>query len=232
MQIGTTGFLKEALYVPNLIGYFRILLVWLAWSSAVPAHFVGLVIFSSMLDLVDGPIARWLGQESYMGMLLDVIADNLCRTALWLKAGEAQPSIDNIAHNIIILEWSTFFATQYIVTLGAEHWKHRRERDPWLVRKFFSNNFKNWVGIIGITGLFSAPAHVYVTQKLPSWIEGCPVQLWMVLGLFMFLGRGVCMIVEFYLLFDCFTDAMGRERLHLRSSSCKYSSQPLRRKVS
>jgi CDP-diacylglycerol--glycerol-3-phosphate 3-phosphatidyltransferase len=69
----------------NLLSVYRLaaapLAAWLALAGNRDAFFI-LIIISLASDLVDGPIARWLGQDSEVGAKLDTIAD-----ALTLLAG-------------------------------------------------------------------------------------------------------------------------------------------------
>lgn len=66
------------LYVPNLIGYARILcalFILAAHARVGPVGVAALYGGASLLDLVDGIAARALGQTSRFGEVLDVVAD-------------------------------------------------------------------------------------------------------------------------------------------------------------
>eukprot|EP00961_Rhodomonas_salina_P011820 158827-Rhodomonas_salina.7 len=104
---------KELLYVPNLIGYVRLALV----AYAIPEHIapvasVAVLCFSFLLDLFDGPIARWLDQCSVLGTVLDIVCDNTGRTVMWMKAAAVRPDFTSIAFAVVALEWLTLCATQ------------------------------------------------------------------------------------------------------------------------
>ena len=75
-----------ALYVPNLIGYARLLLIAIAlrFVGSDPARFVYIWAASCALDFVDGLAARRLGQCSRLGEVLDVVCDNVARSAMWM----------------------------------------------------------------------------------------------------------------------------------------------------
>ena len=66
------------LNIPNLLCLFRIFgsagLIALAWNEWRYV-FVGWYAILAFTDLIDGPLARWLGQKSRFGALLDTIAD-------------------------------------------------------------------------------------------------------------------------------------------------------------
>ncbi|KAJ9467838.1 hypothetical protein DIPPA_20248 [Diplonema papillatum] len=64
-------------YVPNLIGYLRVVLTIVSYYFffSVPALFLVLYVAAFVLDAADGQAARALGQSSKFGALLDMITD-------------------------------------------------------------------------------------------------------------------------------------------------------------
>lgn len=92
-----------ALYVPNILGYIRIILALIGLGLAVVVEDVDVDlvddganngatniavlitwIVAAILDLFDGIIARKLNQTSQFGVLLDIISDNVLRTCTWI----------------------------------------------------------------------------------------------------------------------------------------------------
>lgn len=75
--------------VPNLLSVVRIigggLLVTIALTHR-PYWFVGVYLLFAFTDLIDGPLARWLGQSSEIGAKLDSIADVSLSTSLLIGA--------------------------------------------------------------------------------------------------------------------------------------------------
>jgi len=175
-----------ALYIPNLLGYLRIALAFAGLYVAVDAAVVGeeyshyaeswikrtkpvfavLIWFTAaFLDLFDGMLARKLNQSSQFGVLLDVAADNVLRTCIWIAAAVASASCSwpqyvplkdeqrvltiLAAAFFPCLEWFTMFSTQVFAATGdAEHWKQARQNnDPYLIRWYFANNFRNPLGL-------------------------------------------------------------------------------------
>jgi CDP-diacylglycerol--inositol 3-phosphatidyltransferase len=67
------------LFVPNLIGYTRIILAGLAlyFMSYHPKYCTLAYVISCLLDAVDGQAARYLGQTSEFGAVLDMVTDRL-----------------------------------------------------------------------------------------------------------------------------------------------------------
>ncbi len=75
---------KEYLSIPNLLGYFRILLlpvylyVYVNASSERDYHLAVFIIFLSFLsDFLDGKIARRFDMVTDFGKILDPIADKI-----------------------------------------------------------------------------------------------------------------------------------------------------------
>ena len=80
---------KEYFTIPNLMGYFRILLIpvfcVLYYHSENAGCFYGAVIvlcLSFLSDFFDGKIARHFHQVTEWGKMLDPIADKLTQAAL------------------------------------------------------------------------------------------------------------------------------------------------------
>lgn len=65
------------LFVPNLIGYSRIILAGasLTYMSTHPNFCTVTYLISCLLDAVDGMAARALGQTSKLGAILDMVTD-------------------------------------------------------------------------------------------------------------------------------------------------------------
>lgn len=81
--------LREVFTIPNLLSYFRLLLiplfVWLylrAQSTRDFALAAVVIGVSAFTDLFDGRLARRLGQITELGILLDPVADKLTEGAV------------------------------------------------------------------------------------------------------------------------------------------------------
>lgn len=80
---------RELFTVPNLLSYFRLLLipvfVWLYLHAQDTRDFTRAAIVigvSGLTDLFDGKLARRLGQVTELGVLLDPVADKLTEGAV------------------------------------------------------------------------------------------------------------------------------------------------------
>lgn len=191
--------LPVPLYVPNLLGYARILLAFagLHFSATNSRLAVSIWIVSASLDLIDGILARALNQTSSLGILLDIAADNILRTTTWIAAAVADPSHQLIACLVVSLEWTTMISTQLHATQSGSHWKSTREEDPWFLKAIFANNFRTPLGTWCIYGLFCSGLFVYASQKT-ELIEMLPYfHWWKYLAYF---GRGISAIVEVWMI--------------------------------
>jgi phosphatidylglycerophosphate synthase len=207
-----------ALYVPNLMGYARVILafggLYIAQQQppqrAVDASWIWLA--SASLDLLDGMMARLLNQCSQFGVLLDIAADNLLRTCFWMAAAVSASSTATDADNqstsssvvsltmvatmIVSLEWTTMICTQLHASTCSAHWKECRQHDPWWIQAIFANNFKSPLGVLCIGGLFGS-GYMAWAQTQPELITAIPY--FYVLRNAAFVGRGVTMVVEVWL---------------------------------
>ena len=164
-------------FLPNLLGYARILLsfVGLHFSSNNPRLAACIWIFSASLDLIDGILARALKQTSSFGVLLDIVADNVLRSSVWIAASAADPSYRVVTCVVISLEWITMLSTQMHAAQSGTHWKKSREKDPWLIKKIFAHNFRTPLGMWCICGLFSSPLFAYCSQHDDKLVEIIPL---------------------------------------------------------
>eukprot|EP00750_Incisomonas_marina_P005699 INCI14089.3.p1 GENE.INCI14089.3~~INCI14089.3.p1 ORF type:complete len:228 (-),score=31.28 INCI14089.3:378-1061(-) len=187
--------------IPNIIGYARIAASFWAFQRfsvllrpatvanegsdvgdadarpVVVANFLIVMLCAAFLDVIDGPIARILAQTSTLGVYVDIVADNIWRTACWLSVALTCPHYAWIGLFVIVVEWLTFFASQVAILTkqGASevqqvHWKTQSATSASLAirRWYFHNGFRNVVGGIGIAGLFLAPLVIIVDSEFSS----------------------------------------------------------------
>jgi CDP-diacylglycerol--inositol 3-phosphatidyltransferase len=114
---------KVYFYIPNLIGYVRLLLLPLAFFSENPLQIAALLTLCSLLDCVDGKAARMLDQSSLFGSRLDLIADLGCHL---LMAYIAFFSFASLWIKWVILFTALNDLCQYVLILSVFYWKERR----------------------------------------------------------------------------------------------------------
>uniref|UniRef100_A0A7S3V4V0 CDP-diacylglycerol--inositol 3-phosphatidyltransferase n=1 Tax=Chaetoceros debilis TaxID=122233 RepID=A0A7S3V4V0_9STRA len=161
------------LYLPNIICYSRVILSLISlitsWLTVVRGdNFVFyfqltacLWILASFLDNIDGKIAKKLGQCSELGVLLDIIADNILRSCSWVacimmgnQSNHKNMWLPVLAVLSISIEWMTMLSTQLLaIYQEKEHWKDVNTTNsnasemPWLVNAILRNNFRSiWGG--------------------------------------------------------------------------------------
>ncbi|XP_077862729.1 bifunctional IPC transferase and DIPP synthase-like [Saccoglossus kowalevskii] len=177
------------LYVPNLIGYLRLLLLFISnfYFDSKPSVFVVLYSINAMLDGVDGAVARVLNQTSSFGAWFDVVIDNVVRGMLWssfLQWGWLFPS----------LEWCVLTCTHS--QHGAD-WKNAFQNSPWLIKKLMAKNFKTPIGVFAMLGLHVLPIWLYahytkvltVSLHLSPWLQYTVIAL-------LSIGRAMCLFAE------------------------------------
>lgn len=141
------------LFLPNIVGYLRICLVFSAWIvRQSPAVFLPLYLLSIILDGVDGWLARRLGQTSSFGAWLDVVVDNLGRSMLWSLVSEW-------GWLLSALEWCVFVCNH---SEGGEQWKSSFSNSPRLIRTIMANGFRTPVGVWVVSGLHGLPVWLYL----------------------------------------------------------------------
>lgn len=222
-----------ALYLPNLLGYARVVSAFVGLRCATgggsegsrPGLAILVWTFSAALDLFDGILARRLDQCSNFGANLDVVADNVLRSATWLAAATG-PGYKALASTeaascvwvplaagiFIALEWTTFVLTQLrSATEGGAGWKKQQERSPvWLISALFRNNFRNPIGVWAIYGLFSAGALTYASETDLRWTVPGFDMFWALA----ISGRLLSAIVEVWTCCNCMSQvADGLERM-------------------
>jgi CDP-diacylglycerol--inositol 3-phosphatidyltransferase len=102
------------LYVPNLIGYARVILLFMCYFVMIKNYLLAILFYSvsSLLDAFDGYYARKLNQSSKFGGLLDMLTDRAATTCLIMCLCYFYP------------EW--IFALQLWVFLDiTSHWAHQ-----------------------------------------------------------------------------------------------------------
>lgn len=189
------------LYIPNLLGYARIILafVGLHLSDTQPGAALVTWIFSATLDLFDGILARRLDQCSSLGVLIDIAADNILRTTVWVAVAE-ESSYGLLVSIVISLEWITMICTQLHATQSGTHWKTQRENDPWLLKQVFANNFRRPLGCLVVYGLFAANLFIYISQH-PE-LEEKAVKIIPIFTFWKyaaFCGRAISMLIELWM---------------------------------
>lgn len=136
------AFNAQLLYCPStIIDYVRVLFLGVGiWCHGVGYEigFVGFVMLSSVLDMVDGTLARRLGQTSRFGEVLDFCIDLVTHTVLWVLSGFP------FAPVMIVLEWGAGVSMFWLSAKQKEHWKTTLATvQVKLIQRYFANRQRN-----------------------------------------------------------------------------------------
>ncbi|KAL0570822.1 phosphatidylinositol synthase 1 (CDP-alcohol phosphatidyltransferase1) [Marasmius crinis-equi] len=113
------------LFVPNIIGYTRIILAGLSlhYMSYHPKYCTAAYVVSCLLDAVDGHAARALGQSSKFGAVLDMVTDRCTTSCLLCYLCIAYPTYAIFFQFLITLDFSSHYMHMYssLVTGSRSH---------------------------------------------------------------------------------------------------------------
>lgn len=136
------------LFLPNIIDYIRLVLLALFVYYAAVENYVAAGVgytLSVALDEVDGNLARYLGQTTLTGMVLDILIDEASVICICLHLGTIYPSYIIVFQLYIILDISAQW-TNYQHAAMFRNNDYTRKDDPLLNVYFNKKVFTNlWV---------------------------------------------------------------------------------------
>jgi len=147
------------LYTPNLIGYFRILslLCCILFSRDTESFFVCYGV-SYLLDAVDGPLARALGELSQFGAVLDMVTDRVS-TALLLcllahdSASHNEYNFTVLWHFLLLLDIGAHWVQMYSALLSGATSHKSLQDEPFLLTWYYRRHNLFWVCLLSETHL-------------------------------------------------------------------------------
>ncbi|KAJ3165110.1 CDP-diacylglycerol-inositol 3-phosphatidyltransferase [Geranomyces variabilis] len=132
------------LYVPNLIGYARVALMFAAlYYLPLHTYTAGLLYsVSCLLDAADGHAARYFKQTSRFGAVLDMVTDRSTTSCLLVYLALTFPRLTLIFQTLIALDLSSHYLQMYSsLVLGAgSHKNVDPKKTSWLLRQYYTNN--------------------------------------------------------------------------------------------
>ncbi|MEW5319095.1 MAG: hypothetical protein WDW38_010265 [Sanguina aurantia] len=110
------------IYVPNLIGYLRILAALYAFSVAFsnPVQCFVFYFASFVCDELDGRFARMLNQTSTLGAVLDMVTDRLSTTGLLVIVAMSYPALHMPVIALFMLDIFSHWFQMYSTLLRGE----------------------------------------------------------------------------------------------------------------
>ena len=102
-------------FIPNILDYIRIALLIIAIFifSIHPWIAIWLYVANSVLDMLDGTLARALNQQSQLGTLLDFSIDRASITILLASCVWAYPHLFSLFVAVVALDIASHFAICY-----------------------------------------------------------------------------------------------------------------------
>jgi len=153
------------LYVPNLIGYTRIILGLISICIAFdcPTLFIVFYSISHLLDAADGYAARYLDQCSNFGAVLDMITDRFCTASLVLILSHLYPSFLVPFAYLNILDFVSHWLRMY--SAAGEHHKKENLNHHFLLNLYYTNR-----NVLGMVCLFNEFFYIflYVAKFFPG----------------------------------------------------------------
>lgn len=110
------------LYVPNLIGYARILANLVAFGFAFTNKklFAGLYLMSFICDELDGRFARLLNQTSTFGAVLDMVTDRVSTAGLLVVLSHNYKSCFGLFLGLLALDIASHWLQMYSMFLASK----------------------------------------------------------------------------------------------------------------
>jgi CDP-diacylglycerol--inositol 3-phosphatidyltransferase len=126
------------LFLPNLIGYARIVLALVGYAVALKDHQTMLLCYmgSQFLDAIDGLAARMLGQSSQFGAVLDMVTDRASTACLCIVLGALYPQYVAGFCSLIMLDLFSHWYHTY-AALAAGKGTHKGSSN-WLVNVYYN----------------------------------------------------------------------------------------------
>ncbi|EAL65018.1 hypothetical protein ACTFIW_007221 [Dictyostelium discoideum] len=165
------AFSKVYTYVPNIIGYFRVIFAILAFKYSHDEYVKFFVFYaiSALLDMADGHAARLLNQCSQFGALLDMITDRCSTIALMVVLSHFYKDYENYFIALITLDIVSHFA-RLCATLqsGSKSHKAVKENHIKIMKIYYGNKYFLAFMCFGNEGffLFSYLYHFYATSSV------------------------------------------------------------------
>ncbi|EPS69275.1 phosphatidylinositol synthase, partial [Genlisea aurea] len=137
----TPSTLGVYLYVPNIIGYFRILLNVVAFAVCFRNKYLFSVLYfiSFVCDALDGWFARKLNQVSTFGAVLDMVTDRISTTCLLVILSQVyRPGL--IFLSLLALDIASHWLQMYSSFLtGKTSHKDVEDSRSWLFKLYYGN---------------------------------------------------------------------------------------------
>ncbi|GAA6026734.1 hypothetical protein JCM8097_005821 [Rhodosporidiobolus ruineniae] len=130
-------------FVPNLIGYTRVILggAALTYMPTHPKFCTVAYCISALLDAVDGQAARALGQTSKFGSILDMVTDRCMTSCLLCFLASAYPRFALLFMFLISLDFSSHYIHMYAsIISGSRSHKTVTKKNSRILYSYYNNS--------------------------------------------------------------------------------------------
>ncbi|XP_059452871.1 probable CDP-diacylglycerol--inositol 3-phosphatidyltransferase 2 [Corylus avellana] len=135
------GKLSVYLYIPNIVGYIRVIMNCIAFAQCFSNKklFSVLYFFSFVCDGVDGWCARKFNQVSTFGAVLDMITDRISTACLLVILSQVyRPGL--IFLSLLALDIASHWLQMYSTfLLGKASHKDVKDSTSWLFKAYYGN---------------------------------------------------------------------------------------------
>ncbi|KAH1224215.1 CDP-diacylglycerol--inositol 3-phosphatidyltransferase 1 [Glycine soja] len=133
--------LSVYLYIPNIIGYIRVLLNCFAFSQCLSNKILFSILYflSFVCDAVDGWCARKFNQVSTFGAVLDMVTDRISTACLLVVLSQLyKPGLSFLS--LLALDIASHWLQMYSTFLtGKTSHKDVKDSSSWLFRAYYGN---------------------------------------------------------------------------------------------
>jgi len=130
------------MFMPNLIGYTRVVLAFLAFLFLPCCPFLAMTCYSisCILDALDGTAARRYNQCSQFGAVLDMITDRFTSSGLICYLAMVWPKWTFVFQFLIALDFSSHYFHMYSsLASGSPSHKILKEDAPKILKLYYSD---------------------------------------------------------------------------------------------
>lgn len=126
-----------ALYVPNIIGYLRIILSVIAFANYEKPNIFFIYYFVGfVLDAADGLAARKLQQSSEFGAQLDMLTDRCATAALLTVLAKLYPAYAWLCFSLVMLDGYSHWM-QMVAGMATDSSSHKTSTRGWLLKMYY-----------------------------------------------------------------------------------------------
>eukprot|EP00128_Syssomonas_multiformis_P009927 Colp12_sorted_trinity150504_noHs@33295 len=134
--------LSVYLYLPNLIGYSRVILAFVAFYYMTTDPFLCFVtyVLSSFLDAIDGHAARMFNQSTKFGAVLDMVTDRCATTCYLIGLAVIYPSYAIVFQFLVALDIGSHWIHMFnSLSKGNESHKAISKDQNWFLRLYYTS---------------------------------------------------------------------------------------------